>query len=263
MKSNSNERRLEIACDIARQAGNHALSYFTDRGKLNIEGKGVQDMFSQADVETEVLIRERLAAAFPDDGFFGEETEPSGLDSSSGTWVVDPIDGTACFVVGIPTWCISIAFIRDNRIEIGVIYDPNTDELFSASHGQGAFLNAQAISVATAQDFTGGMTGFSFSHRTTPQSIVVVLEKLLSQGGMFYRNGSGALTLAYVACGRLNGFFEPHMNSWDSSAGILLIREAGGWANDTLADDGLVKGSLVMAAAEGLAEPMKALIFDN
>ncbi len=256
----SNETRLKAACGIAREAGRHALSYFTDRNRLKIEGKGLQDMFSQADVETELLIRERLAAEFPDDGFFGEETEPSGLESSSGTWVVDPIDGTACFVVGIPTWCVSIAFIRDGQIEVGVIYDPNRDELFSAARGQGAALNGEPIKVMTAQDFTGGMTGFSFSHRATPQEIVVVLEKLLTQGGMFYRNGSGALTLAYVAAGRLNGFFEPHMNSWDSSAGILLIREAGGWANDTLAEDGLVKGAVVMAAAEGLAEPMQKLI---
>ncbi|TQV71947.1 inositol monophosphatase family protein [Denitrobaculum tricleocarpae] len=263
MTRNSNERRLEVACEVARQAGKHALSYFADRSRLNIEGKGVQDMFSQADVETEVLIREQLAAAFPDDGFFGEETEPSGLESSNGTWVVDPIDGTACFVVGIPTWCVSIAFVRNKRIEIGVIYDPNSDELFSASHGQGSFLNGQAIAVAKAQDFTGGMTGFSFSHRATPQSITGVLERLLSQGGMFYRNGSGALTLAYVACGRLNAFFEPHMNSWDSSAGVLLIREAGGWANETLEGDGLVKGALVMAAADGLAGSLKKLILGD
>lgn len=260
MTDNPNRQRLEIACDIARHAGQHALAYFADRSRLKVEDKGVQDMFSQADVETEILIRERLAAAFPEDGFFGEETEPTGLESSSGTWVVDPIDGTACFVVGIPSWCVSIAFIRNRRIEIGVIYDPNSDELFAASYGQGAFLNGQPISAARAQDFTGGMTGFSFSHRATPQSIVSVLEKLLSRGGMFYRNGSGALTLAYVACGRLNAFFEPHMNTWDSSAGVLLVREAGGWTNDTLADDGLTKGALVMAAANGLGGAMRELI---
>ncbi|WP_282609828.1 inositol monophosphatase [Pelagibius sp. Alg239-R121] len=263
MTTNPNERRLQIACDIAQEAGKHALSYFADRDSLKIKGKGLQDMFSQADVETELLIRERLSAAFPEDGFFGEETEPSGLDSDSGTWVVDPIDGTACFVVGIPTWCVSIAFVRDNRIEIGVIYDPNTDELFSASRGQGAYLNGQRMATSAASDFTNGMTGFSFSHRATPQDIVVLLEKLLIAGGMFYRNGSGALTLAYVACGRLNAFFEPHMNSWDSSAGILMITEAGGWANDTLANEGLVQGSLVMASAGGLAGPLQALVGES
>lgn len=263
MTTDSNHRRLQVACEIAREAGQHALSYFADRGRLKIRDKGPQDMFSQADVETELLIREKLAAAFPEDGFFGEETEPAKLESAEGTWVVDPIDGTACFVVGIPTWCVSIAFVRDGRIEVGVIYDPNSDELFSAVLGQGAFLNGQRISVAKAEDFTGGMTGFSFSHRATPQDIVGVLEGLLAAGGMFYRNGSGALTLAYVACGRLNAFFEPHMNSWDSSAGILMIREAGGWANDTLANDGLARGSMVMAAAAGLAGPLQKLVEDS
>lgn len=263
MKTDNHDRRLRIACDIARDAGKHALSYFADRDRLKIEDKGLQDMFSQADVETELLIKERLAAAFPDEGFFGEETEPSKLESAEGTWVVDPIDGTACFVVGIPTWCVSIAFIRNRKIEVGVIYDPNTDELFAAALGQGAFLNGRPISVASASDFTGGMTGFSYSHRAIPQDIVVVLERLLESGGMFYRNGSGALTLAYVACGRLNAFFEPHMNSWDSSAGVLLIREAGGWANDTLVDDGLAKGSIVMASAKGLADPLQRLVADS
>lgn len=258
-----NNHRLQIACDIAREAGKHALSYFSDRDRLKIEDKGPQDMFSQADVETELLIKERLTAAFPDEGFFGEETEPSKLESADGTWVVDPIDGTACFVVGIPTWCVSIAFIRNSRIEVGVIYDPNNDELFAAAMGEGAFLNGRPISVASAGDFTGSMTGFSYSHRATPRDIVGVLERLLESGGMFYRNGSGALTLAYVACARLNAFFEPHMNSWDSSAGVLLIREAGGWANDTLADDGLARGSIVMASAKGLAEPLQKLVAES
>lgn len=260
MTTDTIDRRLQTACDIAREAGQHALSYFKDRDRLKIEDKGPQDMFSQADVETELLIKERLAAEFPDDGFFGEETEASKLESADGTWVVDPIDGTACFVVGIPTWCVSIAFIRNQRIEVGVIYDPNADELFAAAAGKGAFLNGRQISVAQASNFTGSMTGFSFSHRATPQDIVGVLERLLAAGGMFYRNGSGALTLAYVACGRLNAFFEPHMNSWDSSAGILLIREAGGWANDTLANDGLARGSVVMASAKELAEPLQRLV---
>jgi myo-inositol-1(or 4)-monophosphatase len=260
MTTNITERRLRIACDIAQEAGKHALTYFADRSRLNITDKGLQDVVSQADLETELLIRERLAAAFPDDGFFGEESEPSGLESSSGIWVVDPIDGTSCFVVGIPSWCVSIAFIRDGKIEIGVIYDPNSDELFAASLGKGAFLNGKPMSVSPASDFTGGMTGFSFSHRAKPEEIVGVLDRLLRAGGMFYRNGSGALTMAYVACGRLNAFYEPHMNSWDSSAGILLIREAGGWANDTLANNGLIEGAQVIGATKGLAEAWQKLI---
>ena len=213
-------------------------------------------MATAVDREVEELIRARLADSFPDDGFLGEE---AGGAPGEATWVVDPIDGTACFVAGIPVWCVSIAFVVGREIEIGVVYDPNADELFAARRGGGAWLDGTPLSPAPATSLADGTTGIGYSLRRPGQATLDVLAPLLAADGMFQRNGSGALMLAYVAAGRLIGYFEAHINSWDCLAGLALVREAGGWTSDYLTGDALASGNPLAAAAPGLAAEMQRL----
>lgn len=252
--------RFEVAQVIAREAGDLGLSYFRRFDDLQVTTKGLQDMASEADVAVEELIRERLATKFPEDGFFGEEGGRSdGEHADGGLWVVDPIDGTACFVAGIPVWCVSIAYVVGKDALLGVVYDPNLDELFAARRGHGASLNGRKIRPSDADSFADGLVGIGYSTRTTPAPAVAFLDGLLAEGGMFIRNGSGALMITYVGAGRLLGYYEAHLNSWDGAAAIAIVGEAGGWTNDFLAGNGLSEGNLIAVAAPRLAPGMKRL----
>lgn len=253
--------RYAFAQTLAREAGQLAYDYYRRRGELAVESKGLQDFVSIADRKVEDLIRTRLGEQFPDDAFLGEESGVSGsVAPGQAMWVVDPIDGTACFLNGMPTWCVSLALVRDGEIEVGVIYDPNSDELYAAQRGGGTYLNGARQPLLSAKDFRDGMFGTGFSHRSPPGDFVPFLDALLNDGGIFMRNGSGALMLAYVAVGRLIGYFEPHINSWDALAGFLLVREAGGWTSDLLANDGLTRGNMCAAAAPALAPKLQAML---
>ncbi len=258
------QERYAFAQGLAREAGRLAYDFYKRRAELAIESKGLQDVVSIADKKVEELIRGQLEERFPEDGFLGEETGASvGGAPGQAVWVVDPIDGTSCFLGGMPTWCVSIALLLDSEIEIGVIYDPNVDELYAARRGGGTFLNDVRQPVPPATSVKDGLFGTGFSHRSRPEDIVPFIEGLLCDGGMFMRNGSGALMLAYVAVGRLVGYYEPHINSWDCLAGLLLVREAGGWTCDFLADDGLHRGNVCAAAAPAVAQKVRHLMAET
>ena len=245
------EARYTFAQNLAREAGELAHNYFKNLDKIVVESKGTQDEVSIADRETEVFIRAKIAEAFPDDGILGEE----GGDDRNGKniiWVIDPIDGTACFVNNMFSWCISIAVAVDGVPTIGAVYDPNAKELFHAIRGSGAFVNDKPIHVKDVADFRGGVLGVGFSHRSQPDEFTPFMHTLLSGGGMFIRNGSGALMLCYVASGRLIGYYEPHINSWDCLAAIAIVEAAGGKCNDFLVNDGMSKGNPILAASKTL-----------
>ncbi|WP_205625066.1 inositol monophosphatase family protein [Geminicoccus roseus] len=252
-------QRLATATEVIREAGALALGYFRKLDQLTIKSKGLQDMASEADLNTELLIKERLAKAFPTDAFLGEETGTADLAGASGIWVVDPIDGTQPFISGIRTWCVSIAYVQNNEIEIGLVYDPCADELFAARRGGQATMNGRPISPHPGADFTAGITSVGYSNRIAPASVISVMTRLLEAGGMFHRSGSGTLSICYVACGRLLGYVEGHMNSWDALAAIAIVRGAGGRTNDFLADDGLTKGNVIVAGPAALYDRLEAL----
>lgn len=259
--ANSSEclERLELAEQVARSSGVLALSYFQRRKELTVSHKGLQDRVTKADKEVERHIFKLLTEACPDDGFLGEEMasgEPTNL-VDEGTWIVDPIDGTDCFIYGIPCWCISIAWMQKNEAKIGIIYDPIHDEMYSAAIGHGANLNGKPLQISQATELSDGITCLGYSTRVQPEDLLKPMQRLLEAGGMFNRCGSGALSLAWLAAGRLIGYYEPHINSWDCLAGIVLVREAGGWVNDFLAGDGLTKGNPIIAAAPGLADKIQ------
>lgn len=259
------DERYDFACKVIREAGALALDYFNRFETLDVQSKGVQDMASEADLETQKLLETALMTAFPDDLFFGEEDPDSFMpDASKGTWIIDPIDGTQPFVNGIPSWCISIAYVEGTDIKIGIVYDPVHDELFAAQASRGATLNGRNIGVSGATGLEEGLVCVGFSNRVTPDQVLIPLTRLANRNGMYHRNGSGALSLAYVAAGRLIGYFEPHMNTWDFAASALIIEEAGGRVNDCLPDEKtLVEGGLVLAGAPGVFDALSDVVFGS
>ncbi|MEJ5902187.1 inositol monophosphatase family protein [Ochrobactrum teleogrylli] len=252
------EKRLALAKDIAQAAGAKALDYFNNREALTIEFKrDPQDVVSIADREVEQLIRTLVSEKFPEDGFLGEEY---GLnDGSSGfTWVVDPIDGTSPFVNGMPNWCVSIAVLKDGEPVIGVIKAPCFDELYASAKGLGATLNSKKLALDSTKTLQNAVTGIGANNYVTPQTVAKIVENLLEAGGTFIRNGSGALMIAYVAAGRLVGYYEPYMHAWDCMAGFCLVREAGGYTHPfPVNGENILKGHPVFAAAPGAVDDLK------
>ena len=250
--------RFEFAHAVIRDAGALALSYFERFETLEVKSKGVQDMASEADVETEKLIEEGVRSNFPDDAFLGEESAESFVPRpGKGTWIIDPVDGTQPFVNGIASWCVAIAYVEGGRAQFGLVYDPVRDELFAARVGSGATLNGAELSASPATSLLDGLVSVGYSNRVTPEDTLRPLTRLMHAEGMYHRSGSGALSLVYVAAGRLIGYFEPHMNSWDFAASIVIIEEAGAIINDCLPnDEAMIKGSLVLAAAPGVYDEL-------
>lgn len=253
--------RLEVATALIREAGTLAQRFFADLTTLGtLQKQNGQDVVSVADKAVEALIRARLQAAFPEDGFLGEESG-SEAGTSGHRWVVDPIDGTSCFVFGRPDWCVSIALMREDETEFGLIFAPQADELFEAVRGGGARLNGRPISVNHQASLQTALTGVGANFRVPVAGAWRFVAELLEAGGMFIRSGSGALMLAEVACGRLAAYYEPHINAWDCLAGLCLVREAGGWtAPFGDGAGGLMAGGPVIAAAAQVRDALLALI---
>jgi myo-inositol-1(or 4)-monophosphatase len=249
--------KFAVVCAVVREAGALAKRKFNGRPGLSmLNFKGHQDYLSATDAEVESLIRTRLHDAFPEDGFFGEE---GGGTFSDKVWVVDPVDGTANFVRGIPQFCISIAYVQGNDVQIGVIYDPVADELFAAQRGKGATLNGEPIQVSGLTDMRHASIEAGWSTRHPLSDYLAIVSNLMTAGAVARRGGSGALALAWVAAGRTDGYCELHMNSWDALAGLILIEEAGGLTNDFLADDGLQEGNMVLGCTPALGDELARL----
>lgn len=251
MTAISLDDRLTFAVELARKAGGFALSRFRAIDTLVIESKGHQDLVSDADRATETLIRDAIAARWPDDGIVGEEHGrkhgTTGFD-----WVIDPIDGTANFVRGIPHWCVVIACTKDGLPVVGAIHDPSTDEVFHAAKGAGAYVNGRPLKVAQGGALSDGSVATGVSGRTDPAKATAMVHEVLAPGGMFFRSASGALMLAYVASGRLLGYIEDHMNSWDCFAALLMVEEAGGRILPLDATRALENGTRVIAGGPNI-----------
>lgn len=252
------DARYSAARQIASTAGAMALDYFRKRDQLTIDVKGHQDFVSEADKNVELAVRAALAQAFPDDGIVGEEGAPT-PGTSGYTWVIDPIDGTTNFINGIPQWCVILACVHQGQTVIGVVHDPVHDELHHARHGGGAFLNDTPIRCTSKTSLREGSLGVGFSGRTRAGGIKALVTLATDAGTVFWRNGSGGLSLAYVATGRILGYVEEHMNAWDFLAGHLIVAEAGGRVEPVNADDAIANGGRVVVAGAGVFDAVQAL----
>ena len=257
LNTNSLQNRLLIACAVAREAGALQKRRFLDRDNMIYKFKGPQDYLTATDGEVEKLVRERLLSAFPGDTFVGEE---DGGQVSDCTWVVDPIDGTSNFARGIAHFCVSIAFVHNGVASIGVIYQPMTDELFAAARGNGATLNGESIKTSSTASLSKSLLEVGRASRQPQATYLAMLDKVMDTGAGIRGAGSGALAIANVAVGRVDGCFESHMYSWDCLAGLVLVEEAGGRVNNFLAGDGLLKGNTIFAAAPGIAEELASVV---
>lgn len=253
--------RMEFATELCRSAGALARDYFANRATLVVDRKGAQDWVSEADKKVEVFIREKIEAAWPGDGIFGEEHAPK-AGTSGFDWVIDPIDGTTNFVNGIPAWTIVLAGVANGRTDIGVIHDPNVDETYAALRGSGATLNGASMKVAAGVALKDGTVAVGYSNRIEARHVVPIVAGLIDEGAMFHRNASGALSLAYVAAGRLLGYVEEHMNAWDCLAGQLLVSEAGGVVEDQDASAMIREGGRVIAGTPDVFETLRTMAED-
>jgi len=227
---------LNFAIQTARDAG----SILADRmGRaLQVSNKGDIDLVTEADLASEKLIIERIKSHYPRHAILAEESGATEViypvkGETEWRWIVDPLDGTTNYAHGYPCFCVSIALERAGSIEIGVIYDPTRDEVFAAERGQGATLNDRRIQVSTVDDLNAAMlcTGFPYNVRERPD-FARDFAKFTMQAQAVRRDGSAAIDLAYLACGRFDGFWEDGLNAWDIAAGVALIKEAGGRVTD-------------------------------
>lgn len=243
------EERFALAKALAHEAGAMALKYFNERETLVIETKrDLQDVVSIADRNVEIMLRDRVDKAFEGDAFLGEEHGFKG-GTTGYTWVVDPIDGTAPFVNGMPSWCVSIAVVKDGEPVIGVIKAPCADETYASAQGHGATLNGNRLGLDPARTLQNALIGIGSNNYVTPERVGHIISDVLARGGNFIRNGSGALMLAYVAAGKLVGYYEPYMRAWDCMAGFCIVKEAGGCFMPFPLDDAtLFEGRPVLAS---------------
>jgi len=249
--------RHEAGARIVREAGLVALRHFERRGELEVEAKGLQDFVSVADRAVERMLVDRLLAEFPADAFLGEEHGQAG--SGGVCWVIDPIDGTSNFVRGISFWCVSVGLLVDNVPVLGFIHDPVRDELFAARRGHGAFCDGRRMRASQAEPPAARVNlGFSFGE--DPRRFAETMRGLLARGTEFCRLGSAAMALACVADGRLEGFWQPRIKSWDVCAGLVLAAESGAVVDDFFAGEGPARQAACFAASPRVAPVLRAAI---
>ncbi len=225
---------LTIAVRAARAAGDLIVRYVDRIDTLTISGKGRNDFVSEVDHLAEQEIVSILSKAYPSHAFLGEEGGRHGLPKGEYTWVIDPLDGTTNFLHGFPQFAVSIALIHRGNIECGVIYDPMRQELFTAKRGGGAAMESRRLRVTKQNTYTGALlgTGFPFKDQRHNDAYFGMFRDLMKDSAGIRRPGSAALDLAWVACGRMDGFWEIGLMPWDIAAGVLLVQEAGGIVTD-------------------------------
>lgn len=253
--------RLALARRVICRAGTLALRHFQTYQTLAVETKtSPQDVVSIADREVETLIRDGLRAECPGDGLIGEEHGE--IPGHTGwTWVIDPIDGTAPYLHGLRSWSVVIALMRDGRVHAGFVFDPCGDRLYWAVRGHGAYQDDRRLWLKPGIGaVSAGLTAIGAGGAAQASRIGQVIERLLAAGGVYMRNGSAALSLAHVAAGHYIGFHEPALSAWDCLAGLLLVSEAGGAADDWLSQGPILGRHPVFAAAPGAADALRAVV---
>ena len=248
---NQASANLNIMIKAARRASRGLLRDFGEVENLQVSSKAAGDFVSKADIKAEEIIYEELSEARPNYGWIGEESEEKKGRDPTRRWIVDPLDGTSNFLHGIPHWAISIGLEYKKEIIAGVIYDPIKDEMFTAEKGQGAWINDRRLRVSDRTNMIEMLfaTGMPFGTKEGLKNTLEELEKLMPKCAGVRRQGAAALDLAYVAAGRLDGYWERGLKAWDIAAGLLIAKEAGalieGFAGPL--ESPLLSGSLICA----------------
>lgn len=252
---------LTNAVKAARRAGTIITRASQDVGVLKIRSKTYNDFVSEVDHAAEAAIIEVLKDAYPDHGFLGEESGDTNADAEN-VWIIDPLDGTTNFLHNFPQYCVSIALMQRGQLTQAVIYDPNRNDLFTATKGRGAFLNDKRIRVTSRlklQDSLIG-TGFPFRDFSHLDTYMPMLRDMIKKASAIRRPGSAALDLAYVAAGYLDGFWEIGLSKWDIAAGALLVQEAGGIVADFEGNESWIDtGNIVAANPKVFAQMLQVL----
>ena len=249
---------LALAERVAREAGELLVSGADDlRVDVTTKSSGT-DMVSEMDQASEALIVKGILAARPDDAILGEETGTRG-GTSGVRWVIDPLDGTTNYLYRHPIWAVSVAAEVDGEVQVGVVASPGVQEVFSAERGKGAWLNGEPIAVSTEDDLASALIGTGFGYVASRRAQqATVLPHLLPAVRDIRRNGVASLDLCWVACGRLDGYFEAGGQPWDVAAGLLIATEAGAVASGL--DGGPVAPDSVMVANPGVAPALFELL---
>ena len=254
---------LNTMIKAARIAGRSLVKDFREVENLQVSRKGAGDFVSKADTAAEGIIREILSEARPTYGWLGEETGGSDGEDPTRRWIVDPLDGTTNFLHGLPHWAISIALEHKNEIVSAVVYDPLKDELFWAEKGSGCYMNEKRCRVSNRKDLNEMIfaTGVPFAGRAgNLSSTLSELERLMPVCAGVRRFGAASLDLAYVASGRYDGFWERGLQSWDTAAGILLDKAAGGLVEPISKELDISKDGELIAANEIAFEKFSKII---
>lgn len=253
---------LNIARRAAISAGNIILRHYENLERVDISTKRHNDLVSEVDIQAEREIIRTLRRTYPDHAILGEESGALAGSDADSQWLIDPLDGTTNYLHGLPLFCVSIAFRHRGRLESGLIYDPLRQEFFAASRGGSAQLNDRRIRVAQRLGLDGTLisTGLPPWKSAHHEAFLAITGEVIQQGGMMRRTGSAALDLAYVAAGRLDGFWEMGLNPWDVGAGALLVQEAGGLVGDfSGGHDHLESGDIVTGNPKVFKALLKAI----
>lgn len=234
---------LNIAVRAARTAGNLIARNIGNQEQLLIEEKRKNDLVTNIDKECEQTIISILLKSFRDHSVLGEESGVSGNPDSEYQWVIDPIDGTANFIHGVAHSAVSIALRCHGRTEVGVVFDPMLNEMFTAARGEGASLNGRRIRVAENNSLESALIGTAFPmrHRERMGAYLELFARLINNCADVRRMGAASLDLCYVACGRFDGYLEQGLRDWDWAAGDLIVREAGGLVTDFMGEPSYTK----------------------
>ncbi|MDO5622148.1 MAG: inositol monophosphatase family protein [Paracoccus sp. (in: a-proteobacteria)] len=253
---------LNIMIKAARKAGRSLVKDFREVENLQVSVKGAGDFVSRADREAERIIKEELRGARPNYGWLGEETGEDAGEDPTRRWIVDPLDGTTNFLHGLPHWAVSIALEHKGEVVAAVVFDAAKDEMFVAEKGGGAFMNDTRIRVSARRQMIESIfaTGVPFGGRGTLPATLKDLARLMPETAGVRRWGAAALDLAYVAAGRVDGYWERGINAWDVAAGVLLVREAGGFVEAIREGESPVESGNIVAGNAQLFERFAKII---
>ncbi len=253
---------LNVMANAALKAARGLIRDFGEVEQLQVSVKGPGEFVSTADLRAERTLRAELTRARPGYALLFEEGGAAAGSDPRHRWIVDPLDGTTNFLHGIPHFSISIALERDGEIVAGVVYEPTRDEMFSAEKGLGAYVNDRRLRVSARRQLGEAVigTGMPFGERVGQAGYIETLTAIMNATSGIRRMGSAALDLAYVAAGRYDGFWEFGLAPWDIAAGILLVREAGGYVSDMSGGHDMLTTGDVLAANDHLHLPLAALI---